>query len=236
MQWQKWPMKLVRAFFDSAIDALFPIHPAESEVFDMGAERAFRELPRAPRGQVPEACSVFHYKDERVSRLIWSIKYKKSRAGAEIAGYALYRILRLFSRAVPSGMRVVVVPMPITKARRRERGFNQCELILDEIEKLEKTERPDSPISLLFAHDLLLRIHHKSRQTLKDREERLSSVKNLFIVNEKSVMLLELRKNPNGYFIVVIDDVITTGSTIKDAIDTLRRAGFENTYGLSVAH
>jgi len=47
----------------------------------MGAVAAFKDLPRAEHSPVPEACSVFSYKDDRVWRLVWSIKYKKSANG-----------------------------------------------------------------------------------------------------------------------------------------------------------
>ncbi len=148
-----------------------------------------------------------------------------------MAGYALYRVARIFSQAVqaaPHGMQVVIVPMPITKARRRERGFNQCELILDEIQKLDTEKR------LVYARNLITRVRHTSRQTMKDRAGRLESVKDLFALNETAAS--RIRLHASNLFIVIIDDVITTGSTMKDAIMTLRHAGFEHTYGLAVAH
>ena len=240
-------MAFLRAFFDTAIEALFPVHHAEREVLAIPAERALKELPRAERAPIPEACSIFSYKDERVTRLIWSIKYKKSRQGAAIAAYALHRMARGFMMAVPEGMRVVIVPMPVTRARRRERGFNQCELIMEEMEKLElKAAGTGARIGagegdigirrLLFARDLLLRVRHTSRQTMKDRKERLESIKDMFAVNEKALLLPAMSRDPVSYFILVIDDVITTGSTIRDAVSSLRTASFERAFGLSVAH
>ncbi len=228
-------MRPFRAFFNAAwhavagsiMDALFPIPAAEREVLAMGPEKAWRDLPRAPRCSIPDACSAFAYKDERVSRLVWAIKYKKSREGAALAGHALYKAARLFSLAAPH-MQVLVVPMPITKVRRRQRGFNQCELIMEEMRKLDLDKR------LSYSTELLVRTRHTSRQTVKDRAERIESVKGLFAADEK--LAAELRPHAAQLFIVIIDDVITTGSTMKDAIETLRLAGFENAYGLSAAH
>jgi ComF family protein len=215
------------AFFNTVADALFPIHPAEREALAMHENDLFKLLPRATDAPIPEACSIFHYKDERVFHLVWSIKYKKSLKGAALAAHALFRVLRSFQSVMPENMRILIIPMPITKARRRERGFNQCELIADAIERLDPEKR------FLFAHDLLIRVRHTSRQTLKDRRERLKSIQDTFAVNEKA---LPSRSDLEGYFVVVIDDVITTGSTIRDAVGTLRRAGFKNAYGLSLAH
>ena len=215
------------AFFNTVIDALFPIHPAEREALAMHESDLFKLLPRATDAPIPEACSIFHYKDERVFHLVWSIKYKKSLKGASLAGHALFRILRSFESVVPKEMRILIVPMPVTKARRRERGFNQCELIIDEIAKLDIDKH------LIFARNLLIRVRHTSRQTLKDRRERLKSIQDTFAVNEKA---RPLRSDLSNHFVVVIDDVITTGSTMRDAVGTLRRAGFKNAYGLSLAH
>jgi predicted amidophosphoribosyltransferase len=133
---------------------------------------------------------------------------------------------------------IIVVPMPITARRRRERGFNQCELLAGEIEKLAMANAAKNigddlgtDKRLVVIRDLLVRKIHKSRQTLKDRAERLESAQDIFAVNEEVA-----HKIKGGPMIIVIDDVITTGGTIRDAVSTLRKAGFENTWGLSVAH
>lgn len=245
-------MSLLKTIRTTFIEALFPIPEAERLVLAMGAESAWKNLPRAARSPVPEACSVFSYKDERIWRLIWSIKYKRSAAGTAIAGYALYQVLRSYATIVP---RTIVIPMPITGRRRRERGFNQCELLVDEIERLSSdwnTENGDSAGGkskigdrLIIVRDLLVRKIHTSRQTLKDRAGRLESAQDIFAVNEgvaQKINNYDLRfkiddpQSMNGQIIIVIDDVITTGGTIKDAVSTLRQAGFERTWGLSVAH
>jgi len=207
---------------------------------------AFRSLPRAQKSPTSEACSIFSYKNEKVWRLIWCIKYKKSFVAAKIAGYAIFQILSYFLRAATP---LILVPMPITLRRRRERGFNQCELILDEIEKLDMNNR------VFISRNLLKRTRHKSRQTLKDREERLESAKDIFDVNDEiaeklrafcgesetipEAVIYESDKpttDEKNYLLIVIDDVITTGSTIRDAVITLRKAGFKKAFGLSVAH
>ena len=208
----------------------------------MDAAALFRSLPRASDAPIPEATSIFYYKDERVSHLVWSIKYKKSHKGALLAAHALFRILCSFESVVPEEMLFLVVPMPIAKARRRERGFNQCELIIDEIKQLDVDKR------MMFDIGLLMRVRHTSRQTLKDRRERLESIQKIFAVNEKAAATLankavaagnaqnEIVRGLESFFVVIIDDVITTGSTMKDAVETLRQAGFVHSYGLSFAH
>lgn len=214
-------MNFFRAVYEIILDALFPLSKAEEEILLFTPEEALAKLPRAPAydaSVVPleNTRSVFAYKDERVSKLVWSIKYKKSAHSIRIGGYALYKSL-------PKDLEAVIVPIPVTPRRRRERGFNQCELLLDEIQRLDIEKR------FIFEKNLLERIQHGSRQTLKSRGERLSGSKGIFSVNK----ILTVAPNDS---IVVIDDVITTGSTMKEALDVLKSAGFSNVTGLSLAH
>lgn len=176
-------------------------------------------LAKAEITNVPNTRSVFAYKDERVSQLVWNIKYKKSQKATDIAAFGLFQTLKNHYRAGS-----ILIPMPITERRLKERGFNQTHLLVDAIKNLDKEN--------LFEidKDLLIRVHHTSRQTLKNREERIASAKGLFAIN-KNVDLATKNKN-----LIVIDDVITTGSTIKEAMETLQKAGFSRIEGLSVAH
>ena len=160
--------------------------------------------------------------------MVWNIKYKRSRHAVAVGGHALWRSLA----ENVSGSPIIILPMPITQKRRRERGYNQCELLLDEMKQLSSENE-----NFLFEKDLLIRTHHAARQTLKDRADRVESAKGIFGVNGKAlekylVANPEFKKMP----IIVIDDVITTGSTTREAIDVLKRAGFEDVRAISIAH
>ena len=225
---------IFHSIYNTILEAIFPVAPAERWIFETNSEVIFSVLPRATRSPIPEACSIFSYKDERVWRLIWSIKYKKSGPAIGLAGYALYRMIRNYAQVVGN---IMIIPMPVSKQRRRERGFNQCELLTNEIEHLALSTQTTSKNRLQIVHNLLTKKKHTSRQTLKDRNERTESAHDIFAVNEEIVQ--RNKKEDPGFtnkIIIIIDDVITTGSTMKEAIDTLKQAGFTNTWGLSVAH
>ncbi len=216
---------------------------------------------------LPESSSLFAYKDKRVEQLIWNIKYKKSRRAVEIGGYALFRYLfsrfggtdfqdtpstlasvaassrmpthppKCPSNSVPPPLYILILPMPITKQRQRERGYNQCELLTNEMKRLylEHETKNTSGTHLLFENDLLIRTHHDSRHTLKGRTDRVESAKGIFGVNESIIKRLGI-DGLKDYRIIIVDDVITTGSTMREAIDTMKKSGFTNVSGLSVAH
>ena len=213
-------MSTLLCVWNTVLEALFPVSGAEKELFSLTPEKALNELPAAPAPPIINAASIFAYKDDRVAKLVWNIKYKKSMRAVEIGGYALYRELLTSDLS-----KVIIVPMPITPRRRRERGFNQCELLVDEIARLDEERR------FIIEKYLLKRIHHASRQTLKDRGDRLESAKGIFATGQEVA-----ERFPRDSKIIIIDDVITTGSTMREAIEILRNAGFEDVVGLSLAH
>ena len=216
--------------FATIVEALFPISSVERELFSYSPEKVLEILPKPPIIPIARAYSVFAYKDERVSSLVWNIKYKKSKLGVAIGGYALHQRLTELAKILSKNTRpFLILPLPITDRRRQERGYNQCELLVEEIIKLDKDK------SLETNFHLLLRIHHLSRQTLKDRKERIEDARGIFSVNNdvlRNFSAEEMKKR----LVFVVDDVITTGSTIKEAMLVLETAGFKNVYGISLAH
>ena len=241
--------------YEIVLEAIFPLTASERALLSISTLDIWRIFPRALRSSIPEACSIFAYKNKQVSTLVWSLKYKKSAHATKIGGYALYEILKTFMNAITydgvgnrQTLQILLVPIPISKRRRRERGFNQCDLLVDEIKKLYLNNAQISGLNqnlnqnLLFSKKLLVRTHHNSRQTLKDRRERLEGAQKIFSANLMELDQIRIKLNIIGsnsgknYLILVIDDVVTTGSTMREAVQTLRDAGLTNTYGLALAH
>jgi ComF family protein len=221
------------------LDALFPLSQTEEGVFSMSPEEALNTLLSAPGYNglavaLPHAQSIFAYKDERVAKLVWNIKYKKSIVAVRIGGYALLEALSKRPENTLPSPTVVVIPMPITEKRRRERGYNQCELLIDEIGRLEQEAGKHR---FIIKKDLLVRTQHASRQTLKGREDRVESAKGIFGINKEALeVLTEQDPEFKQKTIIVVDDVITTGSTMYEAIQTLKSTGFVDIRALSLAH
>ncbi len=216
--------------FQLFLDALFPKNAETDRLLTFSNEKAYETLPPAPKTPYPFIISIFAYKNSLVKNLIWNIKYKKSQKALEIGGFAFFKkISTLFDLENES---VLIVPIPISQKRRNERGFNQCELLLDEIIKL------DTQGKLLFSKHLLKRKVHKDRQTLKNRAERLADAKQIFELDQSELEKIKSNETKLGekLRIIVIDDVVTTGSTIKEAVDLLRSAGFGDVTGISLAH
>ena len=113
----------------------------------------------------------------------------------------------------------IVVPVPLTRARERERGFNQSEwlasLFADE--------------SGASCQNILRRIRETGTQTALSPEDRRKNVRGAFEV-AKGVMVGPQQKY------VLVDDVITTGATLNACASAIRKAGAKQLAVLTLAH
>ncbi len=111
----------------------------------------------------------------------------------------------------------LIVPVPLHPARQRERGFNQATLL---------AELLSADISLP-SRPVLERIRYTTTQTALDRSERMENLHNAF----------RLRKNANvrGLRVLLIDDVLTTGSTLSECARVLKRAGAISVHAATAA-
>lgn len=108
----------------------------------------------------------------------------------------------------------IIVPVPLHKKRRAERGFNQSEFIAQIISKTI-----NKPVS-----DLLVRHRNTEHQARLNREKRLVNVKDAF----KCISGIRGR-------ILLVDDVYTTGSTMRECTNALLGAGANKVFGFSLA-
>ena len=100
----------------------------------------------------------------------------------------------------------VIVPVPLHPARQRERGFNQASLLAELL-----GAQTSIPVK-----SLLERTRYTTTQTALDRSERMENLHNAF----------RLRKNADvrGLRVLLLDDVLTTGSTLNECARILKRA------------
>ncbi len=111
----------------------------------------------------------------------------------------------------------VVLPMPLSVQRLRERGFNQS---------LELA-RQLAPAKV--RHDVLLRIRHTPPQSALPRAERLRNVQAAFAVEPMLAHLVRQRR------VVLVDDVMTSGASLYAAAQALRQAGAAHITGVVLA-
>ncbi|MBI5004615.1 MAG: ComF family protein [Candidatus Lloydbacteria bacterium] len=212
------------------LDLLFPIRCAACGVGGRAlCQKCLEKAPSAAETGSASISALYRYEYPPIKKALWALKYRNNRTPAEIFGTSLYEHLlehayelTTFSRA-PKDAAVIIVPIPLSKKRLRERGFNQSEKIIEECKRLDKNK------SFLFANDILCKTKETAPQaSTKDRPERLKNIRGCFAVaNPEKV------KNK---VVIVVDDITTTGATLREAITALEHAGAARAIGIAIAH
>lgn len=152
-----------------------------------------------------------------IKELIREFKYN----GKDYLGLPFSRLMIEFIKEynVPLDYLDFIVPIPLYKTRLREREFNQAEILSKYIAKEFKKD---------VLSDVLLRHRHTKTQTDLDIDQRLLNVKGSFSVT-KSISV-------KGKNLLVVDDVFTTGATSSEAAYTLKHAGANIVFVLTLAN
>jgi ComF family protein len=116
---------------------------------------------------------------------------------------------------------VIVVPVPLWSGKRSARGFNQAEAIARSFLALQSS----SSIQLDTA--ILVRTRETASQTGLTRHQRRANVRGAFAVVRPEKI--------KGRSILIVDDVMTTGTTAGECARVLRRAGAKEVFVATVA-
>ena len=156
------------------------------------------------------------YREQKVRDWVWRLKYRGETGNARPLAALLAAYLKNLNLPLE---KYLIVPVPLSSQRFRERGYNQSELIADLLKE---------KLGVEVASDILVRIRHTTPQAeLNEPKKRADNVAGAFTVSE-------LPKNKRAK-IILLDDVCTSGSTLQEAAKALKKAGFKNVIGLVVA-
>ena len=111
----------------------------------------------------------------------------------------------------------LVIPVPLHPARLRHRGFNQAELLAKIL-----AQKINVPLSRA-----LERIRYTTTQTAFDRAERMENLRDAFRLRKKLAV--------RGLQVLLVDDILTTGSTLSECARVLREAGVQSVYAVTAA-
>ncbi len=195
-------------FIQSLLDTLLPRKERVVRIDSYTLE----DIPVSPRAH--DACgmritTLLNYRTHVTQDLIRALKYDHSGIAAQLLAGALAEYLReeLSNRKLFSTQPIILIPIPLHPNRKKERGFNQIERVLQEL----PIEFQDGTLSRIDT-DALSRIRDTEHQTRLTREKRLTNVKDAFLHSESD--------NGDAQYIL-IDDVTTTGATLAAASHAL---------------
>lgn len=155
------------------------------------------------------ARSVFLHEKEAANLVV---RYKRGQK-------YLYRTLAdlalpLLEREFPDAEGLV--PVPMTKKARRSRGYNQSAVLCEEFSR-----RTGLPV-----FDAAEKQRETQSQKFLGRQEREKNLEGCFHIRDRSAV--------KGKTLLIIDDTFTTGATVSELADALKRAGAETVYALTV--
>ena len=158
------------------------------------------------RADIPFAASTFYYIDNTpLQQIIHHIKYKQEKE----LGIHMGQIMGIHGSELFTEFETeLCIPMPLHPKKEYKRGYNQASLLCEGIFK--QTGIP-------YDEKALVRNENTRTQTKKSRIERWENVASVFDISEPSII--------KDKHVVVVDDVITTGSSTEACVNTLMQHG-----------
>jgi len=218
------------------LDFLFPPRADERALREVSADDFLaRVAPRLAPLTRPGTVVLLPFSDHLVRAAIHEAKYHGSERAFSFLALALADYLRDADdvRVTRSDLKsefsrsdlVTLIPVPLGKARQKERGYNQVE---------EVAKRAVRELDIKIETDLLVRARETISQVSLARHKREENMRGAF-----SASLKLRRTSPAEIFqrtYIIVDDVLTTGATLQAAIDALKKAGAEHIIPLALAH
>lgn len=153
--------------------------------------------------------SAVVYKDN-IIKMIRGVKYHNQR---ELAHFQAKIMYEYWQKLDVSNKDYILIPVPISKKRYKERHYNHMQIVADEFSKMSGYE---------IAGDVIVRTKDTKPQYKLSRLERAENLKGAFSVVEENVYKY---KDKN---ILIFDDILTTGSTIAELSKILAESGVKN--------
>lgn len=178
--------------FQALIHILFPPSPDEVTLAKVKESQFFPSLQsnRAVTTLLP-------YRDPAIQAALHLAKFHHHTRATALLGYALAHYYRRFPFDI-------IIPIPLSSRRYRQRGYNQVVEIIRAAQKFEPNIR--------YNENLLYRTRHTTPQTELDRTARLRNVESAFSIKEGDIYSSLAQQR-----LILLDDVSTTGATLKAA-------------------
>jgi ComF family protein len=155
-----------------------------------------------------QGIAVYKYTDG-IKQSIYQYKYKNKREYATFYAKEIYRnCYQAFNMWQPD----IIIPVPLHKSKYKIRGFNQAQLISEQLSRLTNIPTDDK---------ILIRNRKTTPMKELNDKERLKNLKNAFIIGEN---IVKYKK------VLIVDDIYTTGSTIDECSKVLKSNGVEQVY------
>lgn len=206
-------MNSVYTLLSHLIEQLFPLSP-DARVVQSLHETEVMSLYSNVTIENVTVLSAF--RDARIRALIHEAKYHHNMRAYTLLGLLFSHYLRTCTQPID-----LILPIPLSSRRMRARGYNQVSEVL---------QRATLPVGTTIHTNVLKRLKHTRPQTELTRKERLVNVRDAFgIAHDCTTPIF-------GKHIMIVDDVLTTGATLRTAKATLLPYGPASVTCVAFAH
>lgn len=186
------------------------------------------QIPKATKdGETCKSCkrkryldglfSAASYQNPIIKKMIIDFKYGFVKDISQSLSFLIIAHLIKLDRLLKF-KNYIIIPVPLSNKKLRQRGFNQSEIIAEDLVSILK-----SPINT----KTLIKIKHTKNQADLEKLERGTNLKSAFLVKNPETIA-----NQN---ILLIDDVMTTGATLEECAKTLKLAGAKKVWAIVIA-
>jgi ComF family protein len=161
-----------------------------------------------------KARSVFPF-NQVIQSFIHNLKYEEMKKVADFLGNLA---VEYCIDTQPFPKVDIIAPVPLHKVKKRQRGYNQSELL---------TYKIATALGITHIPDLIIRTRFTQTQTQLGRKQRQNNVKGAFKLNS--------RYNVRNMNVLILDDVFTTGSTLNSVSQVLKEEMVSKVFALTLA-
>jgi len=206
-------IKTLLLVFDELLQFIFPLSDDERKINRLTVEQVKRKLHLSRHEDIIVLSS---FEDAQVRALLHLVKFHRHSRALQLTATLLETWL--ITEALRSS---IIIPIPLSRERQRTRGYNQSELIA----RAATAHLPSHHVDT----NLLIRTRNTEPQTSLKRAERLKNMTNAFVVSRHAPSLQEAH-------IILLDDVMTTGATLRAAKTVLQKSSPKSITCVAIAH
>ena len=155
--------------------------------------------------------SLFSYQKDAI-KLVHQLKFNEKLAYSRLLGSMLADAIQKYGAELPD----CIVPVPLYKKRLRQRGFNQS---------LELARPVARVLNMPVDVQSVIRVRDTHAQTGLDKKQRRKNIRGAF----------DVARPLNAHHVAILDDVVTTTSTVNELARILKRAGVKRVDIWSIA-
>lgn len=210
----KWLFKNVKIIIKGIIEVIYPL-PEKCIICNLDGVIKICPCCRAKIKRIEvtnEEYISYGFYGGVLKELILRFKYKRDFIAGEILSEFFIEIIN--EKNINADY---ICYIPMSKKSKRKRGFNQCEVMAKNI----------SIYTSIPINNSIIKNRNTKEQKKLSKDERISNIKGAFSIKENN--------NLYGKDIILIDDVTTTGATLNECKEILKKYGVNKIICLTIA-